>query len=67
VLLVVPSSYDLEKFCTLIDHVLRWDGSRTTSLRHQGDEKTSSPFDLRTDVGDFYGLRDLCDLPSRSC
>jgi hypothetical protein len=67
---VVASSCDPEKFCTLSDHVLRYDGSHTTFLRHQGDRKASSPSDLRIAAGGFYGTHDLhdpCDLPGQSC
>jgi hypothetical protein len=64
VLLVVASSYDPEKFCTLLDHVLRCDGSRTTSLRRQDDRNASSLSDLRTVAGSF---RDPCDLLGKSC
>jgi hypothetical protein len=62
---MVASSYDSEKFCTLPDHVLRCDGSRITSLHHQGDGKASYPSDLSIAAGGFHGihgLRDLCDL-----
>jgi hypothetical protein len=48
VLLVVAFSCDLEKCCTLLDHVLRCDGSHTTSLHRQGDGNASSPSDMRT-------------------
>jgi hypothetical protein len=68
--LVVASSCDPEKFCTLLDHVLRCDGSRTSSLRRQGDINASSPSDLRTAAGGFHGIHDLrdpCDLPGQSC
>jgi hypothetical protein len=36
-LMAVASSSDTEKFYTLLDCVLRYDGSHTTSLRRQGD------------------------------
>jgi hypothetical protein len=61
VLLVVVSSYNLEKFYTLSERVLRYDGSRTTSLRQQGDEMISSPSNLRTTTGDSRNIHDLCD------
>jgi hypothetical protein len=67
VLVVVTSSYDSEKFCTLSDHVLRCDGSRITSLCYQGNRKSSSLFDLRTAAGSFHGIRDPCDLLGQSC
>jgi hypothetical protein len=35
-LLVVVFFCDPEKFCTILDHVHRYDGSRTTFLRHRG-------------------------------
>jgi hypothetical protein len=54
VLLVVASSCDLEKFCTLPDHALRCDGSRTTSLCCQVNRKASSPSDPRTAASSFY-------------
>jgi hypothetical protein len=69
-LLVVASSYDPKKFCTLLDHVLRCDGSRTTSLRHQDDGKACSPSNPMIVAGGFYGihgLRDPCDLPGQLC
>jgi hypothetical protein len=62
VLLVVASSCDLEKFCTLLDHVLRYDGSRTTSLHHQIDGNASSLSDPRTTASSFRDIRGLCDL-----
>jgi hypothetical protein len=62
VLLVVSSSYDPEKPCTLPDRALRCDGSCTTSLRHRGDINASSLFYLRTVASGFYGLHDPCDL-----
>jgi hypothetical protein len=69
-LLVVLFSCDTEKFYTLIDHVLRCDGSCTTSLCCLGDEKASSPSDLRTATGGSCGIRGLydpCNLLSQSC
>jgi hypothetical protein len=63
----VASSYNPEIFCTLSDHVLRCDGSRTTSLRRLGDGKASSPSDPRTVASSFYGICDPCDHLSRSC
>jgi hypothetical protein len=67
---VVASSCDPEKFCTLLDHVLRCDGSHTTSLHRQGDRNASSLSDLKTVAGDSYdirGLHDRCDLPGQLC
>jgi hypothetical protein len=68
-LLVVASFCDLEKFCTFLDRVLRCDGTRTTSLHRQGDEKTSSLSDPKTagDSRDIRGLHDFCDLPNQLC
>jgi hypothetical protein len=63
---VVASSCDPEKFCTVPNHILRYDGSRTTSLHHQGDGKASSLSDSRTaasDSCDIHGLHELCNLP----
>jgi hypothetical protein len=63
--LLAMASSDPKKFYTLSDRVLRYDGSRTTSPCHQGDEKGSSLSDLRTahrDTLDFYGP---CGLPDR--
>jgi hypothetical protein len=59
VLQVVASSCDLEKFCTLSDRVLRYDGSRTTFLHRQGDGNTSSLSNPRTTVRDSRSLHDL--------
>jgi hypothetical protein len=67
VLLLVVSSYDVEKFCTLPDCALRCDGSHTTSLRHQGDRKVSSLSDLMTAAGGFHGIRGPSDLIGLSC
>jgi hypothetical protein len=70
VLLVVASSCSAEKFYTPPDHAQWYDGSRTTSLHHQGDGKTSFLSDLRTtasDSRDIRGLRDLYDLPNQLC
>jgi hypothetical protein len=70
VLLAVESSYDPEKFYTLSKHVLRCDGSRTTSLHQQDDEKACSISDLRTAASGFHGihgLHDPCDLIGQSC
>jgi hypothetical protein len=53
-LLVAASSYDTEKFCTILDHVMWYDESHTTSQRHLGVGWASSPSDLRS------GCRDLC-------
>jgi hypothetical protein len=72
-LLVVASSYDLEKFFTLPDRVLWYDRSRTTFLHRQGDGTISSPSDPRIATGDscdIRNLRDLCDprgLRDRLC
>jgi hypothetical protein len=60
-LVVVASSYDPEKFCTLLDHALRCDGSHTTSLRRQGNRKASSPSGLRVATDDSYDSCDPCD------
>jgi hypothetical protein len=60
----------IQKKITLSDHVLRYDESRTTSLRCQVDGKVSSPSDLRAAAGGFHGICDLhdpCDLPGQSC
>jgi hypothetical protein len=67
VLLVVASSCDPEKFYTLPDNVLMYDGSRTTSLHHQGDGKASSLYDPRTATGDSRDIHGLCDLLNQSC
>jgi hypothetical protein len=73
VLLVVASSCSPEKFYTLLDHVLWYDGSRTTSLRQQGDRTVSSPSDLQIaagdslDIRDLHDLSDLLDLPDQLC
>jgi hypothetical protein len=61
VLLVVASSSDPGKFCTLLDHALRCGESHTTSLRHRDTEMTSSPFDLRTTCQGIRGLLGPCD------
>jgi hypothetical protein len=70
------------KSYTLPDHVLQYDGSRTTFLCRQGDGMVSSPSDLRVATGDSFdthglhdlcdlhdlrGLRDPCDLPDQLC
>jgi hypothetical protein len=62
VLLVVASSCNLEKFCTLSDHALGCDGFRTTYLRRQGDGNASSPSDLRIAAGSLCDIRGPCDL-----
>jgi hypothetical protein len=65
VLLVVASSCDPEKFCTLSDCVPWYDGSHTTSLRQQGDGTLFSLNDPKTAAGDscdIHDLHDLCDL-----
>jgi hypothetical protein len=62
VLLVVASSFDLEKFCTLPDHFLWYNGSRTTSHHQQGDGTVSSPSDLRIAASNSHDIRDLHDL-----
>jgi hypothetical protein len=70
VLVVVASSCDPEKFCTILDRVPRYNGSRITSLHHQGDRKASSLSNPKTVVGgsrDICDLRDLCDLPGQLC
>jgi hypothetical protein len=62
VLLVAASFSDPEKFCTLLDHVHRYDGSHTTFLHHQGVERVSPPSDLRVvsrGTGDLRGPSDL--------
>jgi hypothetical protein len=62
VLLVAASFYDPERFCTLLDHVHRYDGSRTTFLHHRGVRRVSSPSDLRIishGIGDLCGPSDL--------
>jgi hypothetical protein len=59
-----------KSFCTLTDHVLRYDGSHTTSLHHQGDGNASFLSDLRTAADGFHdirGLCDLCDHPDQLC
>jgi hypothetical protein len=66
-LLTVASSFDSEKIYTLPDRVMRYDGSRTTSLRRQGDGKASSLSDQRTACLETHDLRGPCDLPDRSC
>jgi hypothetical protein len=65
----VAFSCNPEKFFTLSDHVLRCDGSPTTSLRRQGDGKASSPSNLRIVAGGFHGihgLHDPCGLSGQS-
>jgi hypothetical protein len=61
-LLVAVFSCDLEKFCTLPDHVLWYDESHTTSLHHRGIGRVSSPSNPRTachDTCDLHGPFDL--------
>jgi hypothetical protein len=70
VLLLVVSSCGPKKFCTLSDHVQRYNGSRTTSLHRQGDGKASFLSGPRTSAGDsydIYGIRGLCDLLGQLC
>jgi hypothetical protein len=64
---VVASSYEPEKFCTLSDHVLWYDGSHTTSLRQQGDATVSSPSDLWVAAGDSHDTRDPYDPRDQLC
>jgi hypothetical protein len=66
VLLAVASSSDPEKFYTLPDRALRYDGSRTTSLRRRGDKKVSSLSNQRTACHDTHDLHSPCSLPDRS-
>jgi hypothetical protein len=67
VLLALASSSYTEKFYTLPDHALRHDGSRTTSLCHQGDRNVSFLSNQRTACHDTHDLRGPCGLPDQSC
>jgi hypothetical protein len=67
VLLAVTSSFDLEKFYTLLDHVMRYDGSHTTSLCHQVDGNVSSLSDQMTAYRETRDLCGPCGLTDRSC
>jgi hypothetical protein len=49
---VEGSSCDPKKFCTLLERVLRYDGSYTTSMHCQGNKKASSLSDLKTAASD---------------
>jgi hypothetical protein len=60
-------SFDLEKFYTLSDRVMRYDGSHTTSLRHQVDGNVSSFSDQMTAYRETRDLRGPCGLTDRSC
>jgi hypothetical protein len=60
-LLVVASSSDLEKSCTLPDHALRCDEFHTTSLRCRDAEKAFFPSTLRIACCDICGLLSPCD------
>jgi hypothetical protein len=69
-LAVLASSCDLEKFYTLIDHVLQCDGSHTIFLRQQVIITVFSPFDQRVAIGGFCDCHDphdpLCWPPNLS-
>jgi hypothetical protein len=70
VLLVVASFCDPEKFYTLLDCVLQYDGSCTIFLRQQGDGMVSSPSYPRIATGDSHDIGDLRnphDLPDQLC
>jgi hypothetical protein len=57
-LVVVSSSYDLEKFYTPPDHVLRYNESHTNSLHWQGDRMAYSSSDLQANTDDFPYILD---------
>jgi hypothetical protein len=56
-----------KSFALFLDHVLWYDGSRTTFLHRQGDGTVFSPSDLRTVVGDSHDIYDLHDLLDQLC
>jgi hypothetical protein len=62
---MVAYFYDTEMFFTLLDRVLRCDGSHTTFLHRQGDGKASSLSDSSTAVGDSRDIHSLRDLLSQ--
>jgi hypothetical protein len=56
---VVASSCDLEKFCTLPDHVCWYDESCTTSLHRHDDKTTISPSRRWVATDGSHDIRDL--------
>jgi hypothetical protein len=66
-LLLVVSSSDPEKFCTLSDHAPWCGESHTTSPHHRDTEKASSLSALRISYRDIHGLLGLCDHPGQLC
>jgi hypothetical protein len=66
-LLAAVSSFDPKKSCTLPDRVLRCDGSRITSLHHQGNGMAYSLSNKRTVYHDTCILHGPCGLLDWSC